>query len=173
LIYLYVFTTADEVPPAALEQLQASHPQRTKRPPAVIGTRTVEEGLPESDDDFVRQTAATVCHDAGIEFDAARDEAGYGVEEADGQEYGVLAIDVQLYPRAALVAAGLVSLLVGLALGVNTLSVWLLAAGFGGFQLYLWFRGPARMGREGWLFAVGPTILMSWVAGFVFRGVVF
>jgi hypothetical protein len=58
---------------------------------------------------------------------------------------------------------------VGLALGVTTLSVWLLAIGLGAFLLYLRLHGPARRSREGWLFAAGPTLMMSWVLGFVVR----
>ena len=173
MIYLYVFTTRDEAPAEALEQLQASHPQRTRLKPTVIGTRRVSGGLPEADEDFATQTAATACEQAGIAFDPASDGVRYAVEEVDGEKYGVLEIDAQRYARASLLAAGAVFFIVGLALGVTALSVWLLAAGHGGFIAYLWIRGPARQGREGWLFAVGLTVLMSWVAGFVVRGVVF
>ena len=173
MIYLYVFTTRDEAPPEALEQLQASHPQRTRLKPTVIGTRTAEGGLPEADDDFATQTAVTACGQAGIAFDPVSDGVRYAVEEVDGEKYGVLEIDAQRYARASLLAAGAVFFIVGLALGVTALSVWLLAAGHGGFIAYLWIRGPARQGREGWLFAVGLTVLMSWVAGFIVRGVVF
>ena len=168
-----MFTTLDDVPPEALEQLQAAHPQRTRLKPAVIGTRTVADGLPNADEDFVRQTAADVCGEAGIAFDTAGDGAAYAVEEADGEKYGLLEIDAQRYARVSLIAAGAVFFAVGLALGVTALSVWLLTAGMGGFVAYLWIRGPARQGREGWLFAFGPTVLMSWVTGFVVRGVVF
>jgi len=173
MIYLYVFTTAAEVPLTVLEQVQAAHPQRSRRAPAVLGTRVVEEGLPEPDESFARQTGATVCKEAGVEFGGARDEARYDVEEIDGEEYGVLEIDIARYPVASVLAAGAAFFAIGLGLGVNTLSVWLLAAGFGGFLLYLWLRGPARPRREGWLFAVGPTVLMSWVVGFVARGIIF
>ena len=171
MIYLYVFTTSDEAPPEALEQLQASHPQRTMLKPAVVGTRTVE-GLPQADEEFARETAATVCEEAGIAFDPDSDGAAYGVEEVDGERYGVLEIDTQRYPKASVLAVGAVFLAIGLALGVTTLSVWLLTAGMGGFVAYLWLRGPARQGREGWLIAFGPTVLMSWVAGFIVRGLV-
>ena len=133
----------------------------------------LEGGLPEADEDFATQTAATACEQAGIAFDPASDGVRYAVEEVDSEKYGVLEIDAQRYARASLLAAGAVFFIVGLALGVTALSVWLLAAGHGGFIAYLWIRGPARQGREGWLFAVGLTVLMSWVAGFVVRGVVF
>ena len=168
-----MFTTSDEAPSEALESLQAAHPQRTRLKPAVIGARTVAEGLPEGDEEFATRTAAAVCGEAGIGFDPDSDGAAYAVEEVDGERYGVLEIDTQRYPRASVLAVGAVFFLVGLALGVTTLAVWLLTAGFGGFGAYLWIRGPARQGREGWLFAFGPALLMSWVAGFVVRGVVF
>lgn len=173
LIYLYVFTTSDDVPPAALESLQAAHPQRTRLKPAVIGTRTADGGLPDADEEFARETAAAVCGEACIAFDPTIDGAAYAVEEVDGERYGVLEIDTQRYPRASVLAAGAVLFAIGLALGVTTLSVWLLTAGMGGFVAYLWLRGPARQGREGWLIAFGPTVLMSWVAGFIVRGLVF
>jgi hypothetical protein len=63
--------------------------------------------------------------------------------------------------------------LIGLALGVTTLSVLLLALGFGAFLLNLRFRGPADESTEGWLFAAGPSFMMSWVVGFIMRGLVF
>ena len=167
-----MFMTSDEAPSEALEQIQSAHPQRTGLKPGVIGARTVD-GLPDVDEDFARQTAAAVCEEAGVAFDPDGDGAAYAVEEVDGQKYGVLEIDAPRYPKASVLAIGAVFFIVGLALGVTTLSVWLLAAGFGGFVAYLWVRGPARQGREGWLFAFGPTVLMSWVAGFVVRGLVF
>ena len=173
LIYLYVFTTSDdEVPTTALEHFQAAHPQRTGLKPGVIGTRTVD-GLPDVDEDFARQTATTACEEAGVAFDPDRDGAAYAIEEVDGEKYGVLEIDAQRYPKVSALAVGALFFIVGLALGVTTLSVWLLAAGFGGFVAYLWVRGPARQGREGWLIAFGPTLLVSWIAGFVVRGVLF
>ena len=58
---------------------------------------------------------------------------------------------------------------VGLALGVTTLSVWLLAIGFGAFLLYLRLHGPARHSTEGWLFAAGPALMIGWVLGFIVR----
>ena len=172
LIYLYVFTTSDEAPPEALEALRAAHPQRTRLKPAVIGTRSVEGRLPGGDEEFARETAVAVCADAGVGFNPDNDGATYAVEEVDGQKYGVLEIDTQRYPRASVLAVGAVFFALGLGLGVSTLAVWLLAAGFAGFAAYLWLRGPARQGREGWLIAFGPTLLMSWVAGFIVRGAV-
>ena len=70
-------------------------------------------------------------------------------------------------------AWGLVGFLIGLALGVTTISVWLVAIGLGAFLLYLARHGPARQANEGWLFAAGPGFMMSWVLGFIVRGVAF
>lgn len=67
---------------------------------------------------------------------------------------------------------GVVGFLIGIALGVTTLSVWLVAVGLGIYLLYLWKHGPAQNVNEGWLFASGPTFMMSWVLGFVVRGLV-
>ena len=67
-------------------------------------------------------------------------------------------------------AAGFV---IGLALGVTAVSVWLLAIGLGGFLLYLRLHGPAQHKTEGRLFAAGPVFLISWVLGFVVRGIAF
>jgi len=61
----------------------------------------------------------------------------------------------------------------GLALGVTTLSVSLLAIGFGGFLLYLRLHGPVQQATEGRLFAAGPALMMSWLVGFVVRGLAF
>ena len=62
---------------------------------------------------------------------------------------------------------------IGLALGVTTLSAWLISIGFGGFLVYLWRHGPAQHSTEGWLFAAGPAFMVSWVVGFVVRGLAF
>ena len=67
-------------------------------------------------------------------------------------------------------AAGFI---VGVALGVTALSVWILAAAFGVYLLFLKSRGPAKHETEGWLFAAGPAFMMSWMFGFVVRGIVF
>ena len=67
----------------------------------------------------------------------------------------------------------LVGFVIGLALGVTTVSAWLLAIGFGAFLIYLALHGPAKESNEGWLFAAGPAFMMSWVVGFVVRGLVF
>ena len=63
--------------------------------------------------------------------------------------------------------------IIGLALGVTPLSVWLLAIGFGGFLVYLRMHGPAEQSTEGSLFASGPAFMMCWMLGFVVRGLVF
>ncbi len=64
-------------------------------------------------------------------------------------------------------------LVIGLALGVTTASVWLVAAGIGAFLVYLWRHGPAQRSEEGRLFAAGPVFIMSWLIGFVVRGLAF
>ena len=66
-----------------------------------------------------------------------------------------------------------VGFVIGLALGVNTISVWLIAIGLGLFLLYLKLHGDAKQETEGWLFASGPIFIISWIVGFVVRGLVF
>ena len=68
---------------------------------------------------------------------------------------------------------GLVSFVVGLVLGVNLVSVILLAIGLGGFLLYLRLHGEAEDSRETLLFASGPILIIAWMAGFVVRSLVF
>lgn len=65
---------------------------------------------------------------------------------------------------------GVVGFVIGLALGVNDLSVWLLAIGLGLFIVYLALHGPAKRESEGSLFAAGGVFMMAWIAGFIFRG---
>lgn len=64
-------------------------------------------------------------------------------------------------------------LILGLTLGVTTLSVSLLAIGFGLFIIYLRLHGPAKIETEGRIFAAGPALMISWLVGFVIRGLVF
>ena len=62
---------------------------------------------------------------------------------------------------------------IGLALGVNTASAWLVAVGLGGFLLYLWRHGEARQKTESRLFAGGPVFITAWLVGFVVHGLIF
>ena len=64
-------------------------------------------------------------------------------------------------------------LAVGVGLGVDDASVWLLAAGLGGFVAYLWLHGQAETETEGRLFAAGPALIVGWLVGFVIHGLVF
>ena len=65
---------------------------------------------------------------------------------------------------------GAAGLIIGVALGVTTVSAWIMAVGLGGHLLYLRLRGPAQHGSEGMLFASGPAFMMAWLLGFVVRG---
>ncbi len=62
---------------------------------------------------------------------------------------------------------------IGLGLGVNSGSVWLLAAGLGLFVLYLRAHGDADEAKEGLLFAAGPTFMVAWMVGFIVHGLAF
>lgn len=172
MIYLYILTTSQTVSESVVDQIKSKHPQRLKRDPVVLGTRVIPEGLPMPGEDSVMSMAINVCKDAGLRFDQLRDDLRYFQEEIEGGVYGVLEIDVPRYLKVSVGVAGLIFFVVGLALGVTSVSVWLLTAGLGGFLVHLWLRGPARSGREGWLFALGPAVLISWVLGFLVRGVV-
>ena len=67
---------------------------------------------------------------------------------------------------------GVVGFVIGAALGVTTLSVWLVAIGLGAFIAYLVMHGPARRETEGALFASGGVFIVAWLLGFVARGLV-
>ena len=62
---------------------------------------------------------------------------------------------------------------IGLALGVTAISVWLLTAGFVAYLYNMRRNGDAQPKTEGWLFAEGPAMMMGWVFGFMLRGIVF
>ena len=67
----------------------------------------------------------------------------------------------------------IVGFIIGIALGVTTLSVSLLAIGFGLFLVLLMRNGPARNDSEGMLFASGPALMVFWLLGFIVRGILF
>ena len=66
---------------------------------------------------------------------------------------------------------GLIGFAIGIALGVTTLSVSLIAVGLGLFAVFLALNGPARRESEGHLFAAGGAFIIAWLVGFVIRGV--
>ena len=67
----------------------------------------------------------------------------------------------------------IVGFIIGIVLGVNTLSAVLVAVGLGVFLLYLRVHGQAEQRTEGWLFAGGPVFIIGWLVGFVVHGLVF
>ena len=66
-------------------------------------------------------------------------------------------------------AAGFI---VGLALGVNLASVWLMAFGLAAFVFHMWRSAPDH-GSEGMRFAAGPLMVVGWIVGFVVHGLAF
>ncbi len=66
----------------------------------------------------------------------------------------------------------LAGFVIGLILGVNLVSVILLAIGLGVFVLYLRAHGEAEDSRETLLFASGPIFIIAWMAGFVVHSLV-
>ena len=63
-------------------------------------------------------------------------------------------------------------LAVGFALGVTTISVWLLVAGLIGYLVYLALHGPAYEGEESNLVAAGPVLMVAWMFGFILKDLV-
>ena len=62
---------------------------------------------------------------------------------------------------------------IGAALGVTSISVWLVAIGLGAFIVYLRLHGTAERSTEGRLFAAGPLFIVGWLVGFVVHGLAF
>ena len=61
----------------------------------------------------------------------------------------------------------IVGFIIGAALGVNFVSVALVAVGLGAFVLYMFLHGPAKRETEGRLFAACPVFIVAWMVGFV------
>ena len=172
MIYLYVLSNSGEPSSSVLEDIQKAYPRRLGRKAEVVGTEEIEGDLPNEHTQELHEKCLRVCEDKGVRFNAALDETSYAVQTIEDVDYGVCEINVLRYVRASLAAAAVAAFVVGAALGVTTVSTWLVAIGLGAYLFYLWTRGPVRKKAEGWLFATGPTIMMSWVAGFIVRGVV-
>ena len=64
----------------------------------------------------------------------------------------------------------IVGLAIGIILGVNNLSMWLITAGLAMFPVYLILHGKAEGKTEGRLFSAGGIFMMSWVIGFIVHG---
>ncbi len=67
-------------------------------------------------------------------------------------------------------AWGVLGFVIGAALGVTAVSIWLVTIGLVGFVVYLRFHGPADEATEGTLFAACPAFILGWVLGFMVRG---
>lgn len=65
-----------------------------------------------------------------------------------------------------------VGFIVGLALGVSTVSVWILAIGFFVFLIWLNYLGPANENNEGWRFSAAPALMMSWILGILINSLI-
>ncbi len=90
-----------------------------------------------------------------------------------------------MYPSLALMNLSLTTLIehpatwaaaafiVGLALGVNLASVWLMALGLAAFVFHMWRLSPPEHSTEGMRFAACPLLLVGWIAGFVVHGLAF
>ena len=66
---------------------------------------------------------------------------------------------------------GVLGFLIGLSLGVSTIGGLLLSLGFGAYATYMIRRDLGE--REGLIFSSGPTLMMSWILGFLIRGFIF
>ena len=174
MLHLLVFTTGRELSDEAREGIQAAYPRPLGRRPEIIGVRRVEGSLPDEADEVVREACLQSSREKGLRFNPRRDEVAYSVRTLDDDAvYGVGEVYIARYAIASVPVVGVVAFAVGLALGVTTVSAWLLTLGFGGVLVYVFLRGPARNKNEGWFFAVGPVLMMSWVAGFIVRGLAF
>ena len=88
------------------------------------------------------------------------------------ERFGLLWLAAVLKRLDSWITWAIVGFIIGLALGVDTVSVWLVAIGMGAFVAYLALHGPARRETEGALFASGGVFMIAWIVGFVVRGLV-
>ena len=63
--------------------------------------------------------------------------------------------------------------LVGVVLGVNNISVCLIAALLLAFLVVVKSSGPAREESEGFLFSGGSALMLAWILGFAVKGIIF
>ena len=63
----------------------------------------------------------------------------------------------------------LIGLVIGLSLGVNTASAWLVSLGLAGFAFNLSRHDPLAR-NDGYLFSAGPAFILSWLLGLLVRG---
>lgn len=66
----------------------------------------------------------------------------------------------------------IIGVIIGFVLGVTTLSVWLVVAGFAIYLVYLRIHGAAKEATEGNIVAAGPVFMMAWVLGFILKDVI-
>ena len=62
-------------------------------------------------------------------------------------------------------------LIIGLIFGVTAESLGILTLGMILHLIYMWRKGNLSRDLEGWVFASGPVFLVSWIVGFMLRGI--
>ena len=66
-----------------------------------------------------------------------------------------------------------VGFIAGVGLGVNDISVWLIAILLLAFLAVVKISGHANEKSEGFLFSGGSALMLAWILGFAVRGIMF
>jgi len=168
--YIYILSETGKVSDSAIEQIKKLYPKSLGNPVKILGSKNVDK-LPEQYGKDTDEICQEECKKNNLSFQKKWDDTGYSLIKLDEGPFGVCEIYISRHIPSIFAGFGISSLLIGMFLGVTSLSTWIITIALLSFMIYISFRGNPRNKTEGWLLATGPIIIVGWIIGFMIKGI--
>ncbi|MCH2305945.1 MAG: hypothetical protein MK334_03360 [SAR202 cluster bacterium] len=168
--YIYILSKTGKISESTLEQIKNLYPKSLGKPVEILGNKKVNE-LPEQYGKETDEICQQECKKNNLSFQKRWDDTGYTLIELDEGVFGICEIYISRYIPAIFTGFGIGSILVGMLLGVTSLSTWIISIALFSFMIYVSLRGNPRNKTEGWIFATGPIIIVGWIIGFMIKDI--
>lgn len=168
--YIYILSETGKLSESAIEQIKKLYPKSLRKPVKILGNKKVDK-LPEQYGKDTDEICQEECKKNNLSFQKKWDDTGYTLIKLDEGSFGICEIYISRHIPSIFAGFGIGSLLIGMFLGVTSLSTWMITIALFSFMIYVSFRGNPRNKTEGWLFATGPIIIAGWIIGFMIKGI--
>jgi len=168
--YIYILSESGKPSKSVIEQIKNLYPKFLGKPVKILGSKKVGE-LPEQYGKDTDEICQEECKKNNLSFRKKWDDTGYTLIKLDERTFGVCEIYISRHIPAIFAGFGIGSLLIGMFLGVTSLSTWIITIALLSFMIHVSLRGNPRNKTEGWLFATGPIIIVGWIIGFMTKGI--